>query len=974
MKERRIKLIKKNFKLPNLTSFILVFALIMSLIPMNIFADSGSNTYEVNNFQDFKNAITTINSSTSGAAEYTISIKNDIEFPSEASGGYIAKIQKNTLILGNGNKINLGDSKSSSYIHIEKNVTLSLGSRTKSENENKLTITSKDSVSRSISAIVVGNSSGDKSTGTLNMYSGVAISGIKADKNVDGSAINIANGQFNIYGGEISNNEITLDDNEVLPYKAGGAIFGDASNSGTNVSLNIYGGSIHSNKIIQESAYNINGGGIYLNNATLYMEGGSISNNAIEHTTRKMDRYTRGGGIFIKDGRTTLKGGLISENLALQGGGIYVDKGSITIYDTKITSNSAKTSGGGIYNNGNLILKGGLISENKTIFDVADGGGITNAPEGTIVIEAGNIINNSTNTGGGIQNSGTLTIKGGKISNNTAKIGGGIYNSRGMNGSIVTAPGTIIMEGGEISSNTTIKKGGGGIYSRGGIITIKKGSIINNKAAHGGGGIYVQAGNAILQDALITGNVAVGGAGLFNDDWATLTLDGARIYGNKAEIVGGGIYNTDATLKVLKGTAIVDNSAEKAGGGLFNKKAKAEIQKGAILANNTAKVAADDIINQEGGSPDNGIILADAKEMNTFLTTDGSNHPITGWYNDNNPRWEKNSPTEVNISNKLTGNVYLKAAYKYDPSKPNNPNNPNPGRIDGPDRIETGINISKKYYDKAKTVIVVRHDLFPDSMTSSVLAKLKDAPILLNPTNKLDPRVATEIKRLGAEEVIIVGGPDSISEKVRGDLKVYDKDKDVERIAGVDRYGTSEMVARRVVGITGKKYTGVVASGQVFPDALSVGTFASRDGYPILLVKKDMVPDQVERAIKDLEIRKTYIAGGTNTISKMTEAKLPSVVERMAGKDRYETSVAIAKSKFKDSRDAFIASGEEFADALVISPVSGKYNRPTLLASRNKNTNALVKKYISDTRILGITAIGGERYLPYSILLDLVGK
>ncbi len=965
---------KKIFNLINVTAFAVILALIVSLLPMDIFADSSFNIYEVNNFQDFKNAITSINASTSGAAEYTINLKNNIEFPSEASGGYIAKIQKNTLILGNGNKINLGDSKSGSYIHIEKNVTLSLGSRTKSENENKLTITSKDSVSRSISAIVVGNSSGDKSTGTLNMYSGVAISGIKADKNVDGSAINIANGQFNIYGGEISNNEITLDDNEVLPYKAGGAIFGDASNSGTNVSLNIYGGSVHSNKIIQESAYNINGGGIYLNNATLYMEGGNISNNAIEHTTRKMDRYTRGGGIFIKDGRTTLKGGLISENLALQGGGIYVDKGSITIYDTKITSNSAKISGGGIYNNGNLILKGGLISENKTIFDVADGGGITNTPEGTIVIEAGNIINNSTNTGGGIQNSGTLTIKGGKISNNTAKIGGGIYNSRGMNGSIVTAPGTIIMEDGEISANTTTRNGGGGIYSRGGIITIKKGSIINNKAAHGGGGIYVQAGNAILQDALITGNVAVGGAGLFNDDWATLTLDGARIYGNKAEIVGGGIYNTDATLKVLKGTAIVGNSAEKAGGGLFNKKAKAEIQKGAILANNTAKVAADDIINQEGGSPDNGIILADAKDMNTILTTDGSNHPITGWYNDNNPRWEKNSPTEVNISNKLTGNVYLKAAYKYDPSKPNNPNNPNPGRIDGPDRIETGINISKKYYDKAKTVILVRHDLFPDSMTASVLAKLKDAPILLNPTNKLDPRVAAEIKRLGAEEVIIVGGPDSISENVRGDLKAYDKDKDVERIAGVDRYGTSEMVARRVVGITGKKYTGVVASGQVFPDALSVGTFASRDGYPILLVKKDMVPGQVERAIKDLEIKKTYIAGGINTISKITEAKLPSVVERMAGKDRYETSVAIAKSKFKDSRDAFIASGEEFADALVISPVSGKYNRPTLLASRNKNTNALVKKYISDTRIHGITAIGGERYLPYSILLDLVGK
>ena len=306
------------------------------------------------------------------------------------------------------------------------------------------------------------------------------------------------------------------------------------------------------------------------------------------------------------------------------------------------------------------------------------------------------------------------------------------------------------------------------------------------------------------------------------------------------------------------------------------------------------------------------------------------------------------------------------------PVEPKKSDNTNTGRIDGRDRIETAINISKKNYDKAKSVIVVRHDLFPDSMTASVLAKLKDAPILLNPTAKLDSRVGDEIKRLGAQEVIIVGGQDSVSERVREDLKAYDADKNVERIAGADRYGTSEMVAKRVVGITGKKNTGVVASGQVFPDALSVGTFASRDGYPILLVKKDSIPSQIERAIKDLEINKTYIAGGTNTISKSTEAKLPNVVERMAGSTRYETSVAIAKSKFGASKEAYIASGEEFADALVISPISGKFNRPTLLVSRNKKVNSPVKAYIRNAGFTSITAIGGERFVPYSVLEDLV--
>ena len=306
------------------------------------------------------------------------------------------------------------------------------------------------------------------------------------------------------------------------------------------------------------------------------------------------------------------------------------------------------------------------------------------------------------------------------------------------------------------------------------------------------------------------------------------------------------------------------------------------------------------------------------------------------------------------------------------PVEPKKSDNTNTGRIDGGDRIETAINISKKNYDRAKTVIVVRHDLFPDSMTASVLAKLKDAPILLNPTDKLDSRVGDEIKRLGAQEVIIVGGQNSVSEKVREELKAYDADKNVERIAGADRYGTSEMVAKRVVGITGKKNTGVVASGQVFPDALSVGTFASREGYPILLVKKDSVPSQIQNAIKDLDINKTYIAGGTNTISKSTEAKLPNVVERMAGNTRYETSVAIAKSKFGTSKEAYIASGEEFADALVISPISGKFNRPTLLVSRNKNTNSPVKTYIRNAGFTSITAIGGERFVPYSVLKDLV--
>ena len=57
-------------------------------------------------------------------------------------------------------------------------------------------------------------------------------------------------------------------------------------------------------------------------------------------------------------------------------------------------------------------------------------------------------------------------------------------------------------------------------------------------------------------------------------------------------------------------------------------------------------------------------------------------------------------------------NIQFTLKYKKDTTP--TPSNPDTGRIGGKDRIDTAIKISKDNYDKAKTVIVVRHDLFPD--------------------------------------------------------------------------------------------------------------------------------------------------------------------------------------------------------------------------------------------------------------------
>lgn len=296
---------------------------------------------------------------------------------------------------------------------------------------------------------------------------------------------------------------------------------------------------------------------------------------------------------------------------------------------------------------------------------------------------------------------------------------------------------------------------------------------------------------------------------------------------------------------------------------------------------------------------------------------------------------------------------------------PDTPPTPDP-RIPGDDRVDTAINISKSEYPSADTVIVVRKDLFPDSMTATVLSKQLNAPILLTGSDKLDERVKAEIKRLGAKDVIIVGGVNSVSAGVQNELKAFDKDT-VERIAGIDRYGTSVAVANRVVGISGLTHKAVIASGEVFPDALAVSPFAAKNAYPILLVKKNLVPTEVNNTFAKLSIKETYLVGGEDTISKSTEGKLPKVLERMAGKNRYETSVQIAKAKFPQSERAYMASGEVFADALVIGPVGAKYNAPILLTP-SKNVSKPVADYIKSSKISKLIAVGGERYVPKKVI------
>ena len=279
-------------------------------------------------------------------------------------------------------------------------------------------------------------------------------------------------------------------------------------------------------------------------------------------------------------------------------------------------------------------------------------------------------------------------------------------------------------------------------------------------------------------------------------------------------------------------------------------------------------------------------------------------------------------------------------------------------RVAGADRIQTSVEVSKKYYESAETVIIANYEQFADSLSASALSKALKAPILLVKKDQLDSVVAQEIKRLGAKNVIVIGGEKSV-DKAKNSLSQYN----VQTIAGSDRYETSAKIAQEIIKLTGTKKA-VIASGEVFADALTVAPLANKNNMPILLVQPNNIPKATQEVLKQIE--EVIIVGGEKTISKEVENKLPNPT-RIAGANRYETAKKIYEYGFKDRKEVNIANGTVPADSLVI----GSIDCPILLAEANEIPEA-TKQAFQESKFEKVNVFGGENSISESVVKELI--
>lgn len=197
----------------------------------------------------------------------------------------------------------------------------------------------------------------------------------------------------------------------------------------------------------------------------------------------------------------------------------------------------------------------------------------------------------------------------------------------------------------------------------------------------------------------------------------------------------------------------------------------------------------------------------------------------------------------------------------------------------------------------------------------------------------------------------------------------------VDRLTGSDRFEVAVGISKRA--FPGGADVVYVATGMVFPDALSAAPAAVAGNGPILLTTAATMPKVVRDEIVRLSPGRIVIVGGPSSVSSAIQADLGSIAPttRISGADRYVVSRSIAMDTFGEtgSTTAYLATGQNFPDALTSSGAAATASAPVILVDgRQPRLDVETKQLLRDLGVTEVKIAGGSSSVSTGIQSDLV--
>lgn len=296
-------------------------------------------------------------------------------------------------------------------------------------------------------------------------------------------------------------------------------------------------------------------------------------------------------------------------------------------------------------------------------------------------------------------------------------------------------------------------------------------------------------------------------------------------------------------------------------------------------------------------------------------------------------------------------------------------------RFAGAGRFDTAKTISAEGgHSYSKTVVLAYGLNYADALAGVPLAASLNAPILLTNKDTIPDETLGEIKRLGATNVILLGGEGVISKNVEKTLT--SNNIKFTRYAGTSRFGTATRIAQNLNANPTEIF---FVYGLNYADALSVSTAAAIKKAPIIYLKTTGELDADTAAyLKSVKgkVKKAYVIGGAGVISDDMMKKAGNVlgltagstIERVYGKNRYSTCVEVNKrfAGVLTGKSVCIATGMNFPDALAGGVYAAMNKAPLFLA--DNSLSAEQTSYLKVKKATQLYVFGAAGAVPNSLV------
>ena len=260
---------------------------------------------------------------------------------------------------------------------------------------------------------------------TVNLLGGAVMNNRATE---DGGGIYV-DGTLNTTGGAITRNiagdnggGIYAEDDGNLSMEKTVVSYNTSHNEGGGLDIRIENErTIKSCQFIGNKAEDDHGGGIYLSESSLLL---TLQDCVVDNNLS--DGGHEGGGIYVDDGRLIVNGGTISRNRAKNGGGIYNYECAIVLNGTTLLENTTydEGKGAGIFNKGSCQTTGCAFNGNAA---EGLGGGIYTEGDDYLTVTNCSFQNNESkeSSGGAIYSHRATTLTSCTFTGNKAYVSGG---------------------------------------------------------------------------------------------------------------------------------------------------------------------------------------------------------------------------------------------------------------------------------------------------------------------------------------------------------------------------------------------------------------------------------------------------------------------------------------------------------------------------------------------------------------------